>query len=56
MQRIRQTFAGQIVVLRWDGTVYKILTTRRKITTIAVSESGNYIIGYNEGKFFYSTI
>ncbi len=52
----RHSFAGQIVVLRWDGSVYKILTTRRKITSIAVSESGNYIIGYNEGKFFFSTI
>lgn len=52
----RHTFAGQIVVLRWDGTVYKILTTRRKITSIAVSESGNYIIGYDEGRFFFSSI
>lgn len=52
----RHSFAGQIVVLRWDGTVYKILTTRRKITSIAVSESGDYIIGYDEGRFFISTI
>ena len=52
----RHSFAGQIVVLRWDGSVYKILTTRRKITSIAVSESGDYIIGYDEGRFFISTI
>lgn len=52
----RHSFRGQIVVLRWDGSIYKILTTRRKIASIAVSESGNYIIGYNEGRFFYSAI
>ena len=52
----RHSFTAQIVILRWDGSIYKTLTSHRKISSIAVSESGDYIIGYDEGKFFFSTI
>lgn len=52
----QHSFTAKIIILRWDGSVYKTMTTHRKISSIAVSEGGDYIIGYDEGKFFFSTI
>lgn len=56
-QKYRQhKFQAEIVILNWDGEIYKTLRTTRKITAMAVSEDGKYIIGFDGKNFLIATI
>lgn len=57
LQKYKQhTFRAEIVILNWDGEIYKTLRTTRKITAMAVSEDGKYLIGFDGKNFLIATI
>ena len=57
LQKYKQhTFRAEIVILDWDGEIYKTLTTTRKINAIAVSEDGKHLIGFDGKNFLIAAI
>lgn len=57
LQKYKQhTFRAEIIILNWDGEIYKTLRTSRKITAIAVSEDGEHLIGFDGKNFLIATI
>ncbi|MBP3839044.1 MAG: hypothetical protein IKH15_04575 [Bacteroidales bacterium] len=52
----QHTFRAEILILNWDGEIYKTFRTTRKITAMAVSEDGKHLIGYDGKNFLMTTI